>query len=114
MPAPAFPPAGLQPLLSRSQWKRRLALWGGAVLVALVALLFAKASDAAFSLFRHVLALSPWWALAFRGDSRTVVRDDSAPYYGAQIEERTLIPVEGAQIFATTLEEWLPLNPPRV
>jgi len=53
-------------------------------------------------------------ALAFRGDSRTVVRDDSAPYYGAQIEERTLIPVEGAQIFATTLEEWLPLNPPRV
>ena len=52
-------------------------------------------------------------ALTFRSDPRTVVRDDSAPYYGAQIEERTLIPVEGAQIFATTLEEWLPLNPPR-
>ncbi|GAA3935747.1 SDR family oxidoreductase [Microbacterium soli] len=52
-------------------------------------------------------------ALAFRGDPRTVVRDDSAPYYGAQIEERTLIPLEGAQIFETTLEAWLPLNPPR-
>jgi uncharacterized protein YbjT (DUF2867 family) len=52
-------------------------------------------------------------ALAFRKDPRTVVRDDSAPYYGAQIEERTLIPVQGAQIFDTTLEEWLPANPPR-
>ncbi len=52
-------------------------------------------------------------ALTFRGDSRTVVRDDTAPYYGAQIEERTLIPVEGAHLFETTLEEWLPLNPPR-
>jgi uncharacterized protein YbjT (DUF2867 family) len=52
-------------------------------------------------------------ALAFRGDSRTVIRDDSAPYYGARIEERTLIPVEGAQIFETSLEKWLPLNPPR-
>ena len=52
-------------------------------------------------------------ALAFRKDSRTVVRDDDATYYGAHIEERTLIPVEGAQIFETTLEEWLPLNPPR-
>lgn len=51
--------------------------------------------------------------LTFREDPRTVVRDDTAPYYGAVIEERTLIPVEGAQIFSTTLEEWLPANPPR-
>lgn len=51
--------------------------------------------------------------LTFRGDPRTVVRDDDAPYYGAKIEERTLIPVDGAQIFETSLEEWLPLNPPR-
>lgn len=51
--------------------------------------------------------------LGFRGDPRTVVRDDSAPYYGAQIEERTLLPVEGAEIFTTTLADWLPLNPPR-
>lgn len=51
--------------------------------------------------------------LGFRGDPRSVVRDDSAPYYGAQIEERTLLPVDGAEIFTTTLDEWLPLNPLR-
>lgn len=51
--------------------------------------------------------------LTFRGDPRTVVRDDDAPYYGAKIAERTLIPIDGAQIFETRLEEWLPLNPPR-
>ncbi|MCC2032380.1 SDR family oxidoreductase [Microbacterium allomyrinae] len=51
--------------------------------------------------------------LAFRGDARTVVRDDAAPYYGAQIEERTLIPLDGARIFETRLDQWLPLNPPR-
>ncbi|WP_341976736.1 SDR family oxidoreductase [Microbacterium sp. LTA6] len=52
-------------------------------------------------------------ALAFRGDARTVVRDDSAPYYGARIAERTLIPIDGAHVFETRLEEWLPQNPPR-
>ena len=52
-------------------------------------------------------------ALTFRKDPRTVVRDDTAPYYGARIEERTLVPVDGAWIFETTLEEWLPANPPR-
>lgn len=51
--------------------------------------------------------------LAYRKDPRDVVRDDSAPYYGAQIQERTLLPIEGAQIFETRLEDWLPLNPPR-
>ncbi|WP_396655679.1 SDR family oxidoreductase [Microbacterium sp.] len=51
--------------------------------------------------------------LAFRGDPRTVVRDDDAPYYGARIAERTLVPLEGAQLFPTRLEEWLPANPPR-
>ncbi|MBW9092721.1 SDR family oxidoreductase [Microbacterium jejuense] len=53
-------------------------------------------------------------ALEFRGDARTVVRDDTAPYYGAVVEERTLVPVEGALLFETTLDEWLPANPPRV
>ncbi|GAA5210264.1 SDR family oxidoreductase [Microbacterium kyungheense] len=53
-------------------------------------------------------------ALEFRGDPRTVVRDDTAPYYGAVVEERTLVPVEGALLFETTLDEWLPANPPRV
>lgn len=51
--------------------------------------------------------------LAFRQDRRTVVQDAEAQYYGAHIDERTLIPVDGAQIFETTLEEWLPANPPR-
>lgn len=51
--------------------------------------------------------------LSFRGDARTVVRDDSAPYYGALIGERTLLPVDGAELSTTTLAEWLPLNPPR-
>lgn len=51
--------------------------------------------------------------LAFREDPRTVVRDDTAPYYGAVIGQRTLLPVEGAQVFPTRLEEWLPTNPPR-
>ncbi|NYE21474.1 SDR family oxidoreductase [Microbacterium immunditiarum] len=51
--------------------------------------------------------------LAFRGDSRTVVRDDAAPYYGATVDERTLVPVGGAQLFETSLDEWLPANPPR-
>ncbi|MEO6227156.1 MAG: chloride channel protein [Thermomonas sp.] len=55
--------AALRPLLSRQVWKRRAALWGGAIAVALVALLFAKASDAAFSVFQQVRSASPWWAM---------------------------------------------------
>jgi uncharacterized protein YbjT (DUF2867 family) len=51
--------------------------------------------------------------LAFRGDPREVVTDPEAPYFGARIDERTLMPVDGAQVFETTLEEWLPANPPR-
>lgn len=49
--------------LSRALWKRRLILWGGAVLVAIVALVFAKASDAAFAVFTHLTAHSQLWAL---------------------------------------------------
>jgi len=49
-------------LLSEA-WRRRAALWIGAVAVALVAILFAKASDAAFGLFQRAIDHSPWWAL---------------------------------------------------
>jgi H+/Cl- antiporter ClcA len=42
------------------QWKRRIALWSGAVLVALAAILFAKASDWAYSLFQKILAHGIW------------------------------------------------------
>jgi H+/Cl- antiporter ClcA len=46
------------------QWKRRLALWSGAVLVALVAILFAKASDWAYRLlFLKLLAHGAWLPL---------------------------------------------------
>jgi uncharacterized protein YbjT (DUF2867 family) len=51
--------------------------------------------------------------LAFRGDPREVVTDPDAPYFGAQMQERTLMPIDGVQVFATTLDEWLPANPPR-
>jgi len=50
------------PLLSGEGWRRRLALWGGAVAVALVAIVFAKASDAAFAVFRHCVEAAPWSA----------------------------------------------------
>ena len=43
--------------------RRRIALWGGAVLVACVAILFAKASDYAFSLFARAISHSLWWAV---------------------------------------------------
>lgn len=49
--------------------------------------------------------------LSFRGDPRTVVQDDAATYYGAHVGEWTLVPVKGAQLFPTTLEQWLPANP---
>ncbi|MCL6619384.1 MAG: chloride channel protein [Thermomonas hydrothermalis] len=63
MTPPADDETGLGLLLSTQLWKRRLALWGGAVLVALAAILFARAADLAFSLFRKVLQRSPGWTL---------------------------------------------------
>ena len=42
------------------QWKRRLVLWSGAVLVALVAILFAEASNWAFAAFQYVLGYGSW------------------------------------------------------
>jgi H+/Cl- antiporter ClcA len=42
------------------QWKRRIALWSGAVLVALAAILFAKASDWAYALFQKIIAHGIW------------------------------------------------------
>lgn len=57
------PEAGLDALLSAQVWKRRTALWGGAILVAAAAILFARAADFAFQLFRRIVDASPWWAL---------------------------------------------------
>jgi H+/Cl- antiporter ClcA len=57
------PPSLARWLGSRQQWFERLTLWGGAVAVALAAILFAKASDAAFALFQRIYDASPWWPL---------------------------------------------------
>jgi len=51
-------------------------------------------------------------ALTFRGDTRTVVTDPEARYWGVLLEKDTLVPGSDAQLGATRLEEWLPLNPP--
>jgi len=61
--SPSRPVVGLALLLSGADWRRRMALWGGAIAVALVAIVFAKLSDAAFGVFSRVLAFSPLFAL---------------------------------------------------
>ena len=50
-------------LLSPMRWKRRAALWSGAVLVALAAIVFAKGSDLSYAMFRGLLAHSRYWPL---------------------------------------------------
>ena len=49
--------------LTPSLWRRRVALWAGAVAVGLVAIAFAWLADAAYSLFKGVYGNSPWWSL---------------------------------------------------
>ena len=46
--------------LSPRQWRRRILFWAGAIVVGLSAVLFAKAADYAFELFRRV-ASHGWW-----------------------------------------------------
>ncbi len=54
---------GIDGLLSGKNWQRRAALWCGALVVALAAMLFTYASDAAFSVFKQVQHHSPYWPL---------------------------------------------------
>jgi uncharacterized protein YbjT (DUF2867 family) len=49
-------------------------------------------------------------ALAVRRDPRTVVTDPSAPYFGAVLAERSLVPGDGAVIGATRFDDWLGLS----
>ena len=63
------------PLLSGEGWRRRLALWGGAVAVALVAIVFAKASDAAFAVFRYCVETAPWSAWLLTPAAPQEIRD---------------------------------------
>ncbi|MEV4822738.1 SDR family oxidoreductase [Micromonospora sp. NPDC049274] len=44
--------------------------------------------------------------LAARADSRAVVTDPDARYFGATLGERSLVPADGARIAATRLDEW--------
>jgi uncharacterized protein YbjT (DUF2867 family) len=53
--------------------------------------------------FDEVMRLS----LRERGDSREVSVDPQARYFGALLSERTLIPCDGAQLGATSFEDWL-------
>lgn len=46
-------------------------------------------------------------ALTARGDSREVVLDPDAGYWGMQIDEATLVPGEGATLFDIRFSDWL-------
>jgi H+/Cl- antiporter ClcA len=52
------------PLLSVRLWKRRVAFWLGAILVSLVAIVFAWAANLSDATFHHSLTISPYLALA--------------------------------------------------
>ena len=41
------------------------------------------------------------------GDPRPVVADPHAPYFGAELSERSLLPRDGARIAPTRFEDWL-------
>lgn len=42
-------------------WRQRLAFWIGAIMVGLVALLFARLADGGILVFRNMVASHPWW-----------------------------------------------------
>jgi uncharacterized protein YbjT (DUF2867 family) len=46
-------------------------------------------------------------ALTARGDTREVVADPAAGYWGVHIDERDLVPDAGATLFATRFEDWI-------
>lgn len=46
-------------------------------------------------------------SLSARGDSREVIADPEARYWGIELNERTLVPADGATLFDTRLEEWI-------
>ena len=46
-------------------------------------------------------------SLTARGDGREVIADPEARYWGIELEERTLVPADGATLFDTRLEEWI-------
>jgi len=52
--------------------------------------------------------------LAANGDPRQVVTDPSARYFGASLDDRSIVPVDGEDttIFPTRFSDWLASRPP--
>jgi uncharacterized protein YbjT (DUF2867 family) len=50
-------------------------------------------------------------ALEATADPREVVSDESAPYFGAHMEQRTLVPGDGARLGKLSFEDWLAEQP---
>jgi len=48
--------------------------------------------------------------LSARNDPREVIADPHAPYFGAELSERSLVPNEGALLGDTRFEDWLNRN----
>ena len=46
-----------------------------------------------------------------RHDAREVIADPRATYFGAQLQERTLVPYDSAQLAETRFDEWLTKTP---
>lgn len=55
------------------------------------------------------LTIAAWItkSLASIGDSRTVVADPEAPFFGAHLDERALVPHGEAELGQITLDEWM-------
>jgi uncharacterized protein YbjT (DUF2867 family) len=50
--------------------------------------------------------------LQFDRDPRSIVADPNAPYYGVQVNDRTLVPNPDARLGSTTLSWWIENVPP--
>src|SRR5919198_1787598 len=50
-------------------------------------------------------------ALAAKGDPRSVVADPKAPYFGTELEERSLVPTDAAHLGETRFDDWLAQSP---
>jgi uncharacterized protein YbjT (DUF2867 family) len=46
-------------------------------------------------------------SLSAHNDPRVVVADPQAPYFGAKLSERTLVPGDDARLGETRFEDWL-------
>ena len=67
------------------RWKRRLLFWGGAISVAIVAILFAVGGSFVLSLLHKLLALSPYYALLITPLGMALVAAATVKYFpGAQ------------------------------